>query len=239
LAAAVYRLGKVMGMSEEEARLCRLAGMFHDAGKVGIPDDVIIRRPEGLSGAERRFYEQHPVTGESCIVSVELVQPAAAMVRSHHELFSGGGFPDALSAEEIPLGARVIAVCDAYDRALNLGGTGTPEAGLARESLADAAGIKLDPEVVEAALSVFNGDGASHQLAEIPVHVRELREHMVLARDIIGVGGGIVVRGGEILAVMDVERLSALASAGSVPAVARVYRRIENWSSPDSGAADE
>lgn len=235
VAAAAYRLGIVLGMDEEEARLCRLAGMFHDAGKIGMSDEVLIRDPRSLIGAERQVYEQHPVAGESCLISVDLVSPAAAMVRSHHEKFSGGGFPDGLSKEEIPLGARIIAVCDAYDRVLNMAGTGTPEPELAHDRLARGAGVDFDPEVVEAALSVFYRKNTSHRLTEVPVHVRDLRENMVLARDIVAASGAVMARGGEILAVSDVERLGALAATGSVPVVARIYRRIEEWSAESGG----
>ena len=89
--------------------------LLHDVGKIGVPDRVL-QKPASLSIAERRLIETHTVLGEQMLEGVSFMSDEClSVVRSHHERWDGGGYPDGLSGEEIPLGARVFAVADALD----------------------------------------------------------------------------------------------------------------------------
>jgi response regulator RpfG family c-di-GMP phosphodiesterase len=89
--------------------------LLHDVGKIGIPDEVL-RKPGPLTDEERRLMQTHTVIGEQMLGGVAFLRgPGLAVVRSHHERWDGGGYPDGLSRDEIPLGARVFAVADTLD----------------------------------------------------------------------------------------------------------------------------
>jgi cyclic di-GMP phosphodiesterase len=123
--------------------------LLHDVGKIGIPDDVLLK-PEPLNDAELRLMHTHTVLGEQVLGGVGFLQgEGLRVVRSHHERWDGLGYPDSLSGENIPIGARVFAVADALDamtsdrpyrRALSW-----REAG---NEIVEQAGRQFDPEVV-------------------------------------------------------------------------------------------
>jgi len=88
--------------------------LLHDVGKIGIPDSVL-RKPAPLDDSERQLMETHTVLGERMLEDLALLRgEGLRVVRSHHERWDGGGYPDGLAGAEIPRGACVIAVCDAY-----------------------------------------------------------------------------------------------------------------------------
>ena len=103
-----------LGLPEHEVRRIRLAAELHDVGKTAIPDTVL-NKPSALSEEEWQFMRRHTVIGERIIRAAPSLAHAAELVRYSHERFDGSGYPDALSRDEIPLGASIIAVCDAFD----------------------------------------------------------------------------------------------------------------------------
>jgi putative two-component system response regulator len=111
LAAA---LARKVGLSHDECELMRVAGLLHDIGKVGVPDSLINKRGR-LTEAEFRRVMDHPGVGESLCRPLRTVQAVLPLIRSHHERYDGKGYPDGLKGEEIPLGARVLALADAFD----------------------------------------------------------------------------------------------------------------------------
>lgn len=90
-------------------------GFFlHDIGKVGVPEQILGKHGE-LSSEEWAVMRTHPVVGAEIVAPIAFLSGAVDLIRHHHERFDGGGYPDALSGEEIPLGARVFAVADSFD----------------------------------------------------------------------------------------------------------------------------
>jgi diguanylate cyclase (GGDEF)-like protein/putative nucleotidyltransferase with HDIG domain len=147
LAAAV---GRRLGMSAEEVDVVTRAAELHDIGKVGIPD-AILDKPGPLAPAEWEFIHEHTILGERILSAAAALRPVARIVRSTHERWDGGGYPDGLAGPDIPRGARVVAVCDAYeamtsDRAYR---KALSRADACAE-LRATAGTQFDPEVVEA-----------------------------------------------------------------------------------------
>jgi diguanylate cyclase (GGDEF)-like protein len=106
-------LAQRLGLSEAEVNRIRLAAELHDIGKVAIPD-AILNKPGPLDEAEWEFIRRHTLIGERIITAAPSLAHSADLVRSHHERFDGGGYPDRLAGEEIPFGAAIIAVCDAF-----------------------------------------------------------------------------------------------------------------------------
>ncbi|MDX6626481.1 MAG: hypothetical protein QOE56_1470 [Solirubrobacterales bacterium] len=139
---------------EQRDEVCRAAEL-HDTGKMAIPD-AILNKPGPLEEQEWEFMRKHTLIGERIIASAPALVPVARLVRSSHERWDGGGYPDGLRGEQIPLGARIVAVCDAYqamvaERPYSV----AMRPGAAREEISRCAGKQFDPEVVSAFLRVL------------------------------------------------------------------------------------
>lgn len=111
LAAATAR---ALGLEDPEIRRIVSAAELHDVGKLAIPESIL-DRPGPLDEQEWQFVRQHTLIGERIMSAAPSLLPAAALVRASHERYDGTGYPDGLAADSIPLGAHIIAVCDAYD----------------------------------------------------------------------------------------------------------------------------
>ena len=110
------RVAEGMGLPEDDQERVKLAGLLHDIGKIGIPEAVLSRRGR-LTEDEWAYVRSHPQIGESIIrqMGSDRVEELCPLVRHHHERLDGSGYPDRLTGEDIPLGARVLSVADAYD----------------------------------------------------------------------------------------------------------------------------
>jgi diguanylate cyclase (GGDEF)-like protein len=147
LALAVAR---ALGMGTEDLDEVARAAELHDVGKVAIPD-AILNKPGPLEEAEWAFMRRHTIIGERILLSAPALRPVARLVRSSHERWDGTGYPDGLGGEEIPLGARVVSVCDAFDAMTTdrpYRRRMTDDAALAE--LEANAGTQFDPRVVTA-----------------------------------------------------------------------------------------
>ncbi len=150
-----------MGVGESERAAVRHAAELHDVGKVGIPD-AVLHKPGPLDEAEWAFMRQHTLIGERIVSSAPDLAPVAPLVRASHERWDGGGYPDGLAGEAIPLGARIVAVCDAYDAMVAerpYRAARTPAQALAE--LEACAGAQFDPAVVAAFTAVCRASPAA------------------------------------------------------------------------------
>jgi HD-GYP domain-containing protein (c-di-GMP phosphodiesterase class II) len=139
-----------LGLSEAEIEEVRHAAQLHDVGKVAVPD-AILRKPGPLTAQEWEFIRQHTIIGERILAAAPSLTGVAKLVRSSHERWDGGGYPDALAGEQIPLGARIVAVADAYDAMVTdrpYRKASTPAEAL--DELRACAGSQFDPRVVYA-----------------------------------------------------------------------------------------
>lgn len=108
--------GRQLGLGGTELYRLQLCGLFHDIGKIGIPDLVLLK-PGPFDDREWREMRSHPERGQRIVEAIELegVGEIALGVRHHHENFDGSGYPDGLAGEDIPVTARIVAIVDAYD----------------------------------------------------------------------------------------------------------------------------
>jgi diguanylate cyclase (GGDEF)-like protein len=138
-----------LGLNAEQVELTRLAGSLHDLGKLAIPEEIL-RKPGTLTDSERLVLERHPQIGFRMLDSLG-VDPVADLVLHHHERWDGTGYPDGLRGEQIPLGARIIFVTDAYD-AMTSDRIYRPKrsAQAALVELERCAGTQFDPGIVAA-----------------------------------------------------------------------------------------
>jgi putative nucleotidyltransferase with HDIG domain len=139
-----------LGLSTDEQQLAHLAGLVHDIGKIGLPPGLL-EKVGPLTLDERRQMEAHPVIGERILRNVEGYEEIADIVRYHHERMDGEGYPDGLSASEIPLLARVLSVADAYDAMTSdRPYRDAMSSDVARLRLAQGVGTQFDTAVVAA-----------------------------------------------------------------------------------------
>lgn len=148
------RLGVVGETLEEISR----AAQLHDIGKVAIPDEIL-NRPGALNQTDWQCIRNHTILGESILDGAPALRGVARLVRASHERWDGAGYPDNLSGEEIPLGARIVSVCDAYEAMTS---ERAYRAAVAHETacqeLLRCAGKQFDPEVVSAFLTLTHAD---------------------------------------------------------------------------------
>lgn len=113
-AAYTHRAVRSLGLPADIAQRARRAALMHDVGKMVVPMQIIMK-PGALTPAERRVVEEHSAMGEHFVRALWDEPAAAVIVRAHHERWNGAGYPDGLSGEDIPIGARVLAIVDVWD----------------------------------------------------------------------------------------------------------------------------
>jgi HD-GYP domain-containing protein (c-di-GMP phosphodiesterase class II) len=152
-------IGKNLGLPEKEMRDLRISALLHDVGKIGI-DDRILRKPGALSEDEFEVMKQHPAKGAAIMSGVAQLIDIIPGMKYHHEKWSGGGYPDGLEGEQIPVQARIVAIADTFDAmTTNRPYQKAMELGYVVEKIKSFAGTRFDPRVVDAFVSaVKRGD---------------------------------------------------------------------------------
>lgn len=162
VARLAHRLGRELDMDEHELRTLVAAAELHDVGKAAIPE-AILDKPGALDAQERAFVERHAAIGERIIASAPTGRAVASIVRATHEHYDGRGYPDGLAGEQIPLAARIIAICDAYDAMTSTRSyRAALEPAQAREELRRCAGSQFDPQLTATFLGILEREGQDH-----------------------------------------------------------------------------
>jgi putative two-component system response regulator len=161
-------IGKVIGLDDEDGELLYQGGVLHDLGKIVVPDAILLK-PGPLSPEEFAVMQQHSVEGERICLSLRSISFYLPIIRHHHERFDGTGYPDHLRGSDIPMGARVVAVADAWDAMVS---DRPYRAGLevdaALGQLRIGSGSQWDAEVVDAMLDLIDS-GALARVADAVV----------------------------------------------------------------------
>jgi diguanylate cyclase (GGDEF)-like protein len=148
-------VGRRLGMTDDDLRDLRFGAVFHDIGKLAVPEPILSKRGR-LTDEERVEIERHSVVGEQILAPVEFLNGVRPLVRHGHERWDGGGYPDGLAADSIPLGSRIILACDAVhamtsDRPYRSAMTDAE----AIDELRRCSGTQFDPHVVDALVEVL------------------------------------------------------------------------------------
>ena len=150
VAVLAESVARRLGLDEDAVEQVRHAAALHDVGKMAIPD-AILTKPGPLDDAEWAFIRRHTLIGERIVAAAPALKHVAELVRASHERWDGAGYPDALAGEAIPLGARIVSVCDSFDA---MTGDRPYRAGMDAEAalaeLQRCAGTQFDPDVVQA-----------------------------------------------------------------------------------------
>jgi two-component system cell cycle response regulator len=155
VASLSVRVAERLGLSDGERHLIRVAAQLHDVGKMAVPD-AILHKPGGLDDAEWELMHCHTLIGERIANAAPALAPAAKLIRASHERFDGQGYPDKLRGTDIPLGSRIIFVCDAFDAMVAERPYRHPiSVPDALTELHRCAGTQFDPQIVEAFCAVL------------------------------------------------------------------------------------
>ncbi|MBI5642731.1 MAG: GAF domain-containing protein [Deltaproteobacteria bacterium] len=150
-------IGKELGFSEKELKELELAGLLHDIGKIGTYE-AILDKPGKLTDDETKIMREHPAKGAEILAPIKLLKNIRPAIKYHHEFYNGGGYPEGLKGEGIPLFARVLTVADTVDA---MAADRPYRKGLAMtEIIAElqrCSGTQFDPKIVKAFLLVLNG----------------------------------------------------------------------------------
>ncbi len=149
IASIVVALARQLALPEAEIDRLRIAALLHDVGKVAVPEEIL-EKPSALTSAEWRSVVQHPRIGQVILEQAAALKDAVPIILHHHERYAGHGYPYGLRGNEIPLGARIVAIADAYDAMVNdrpYKQSVTHEGAIVE--LRRHAGTQFDPELVE------------------------------------------------------------------------------------------
>jgi putative nucleotidyltransferase with HDIG domain len=183
-AVAIYArdIARRMGLSEEESGKAHLAGLVHDIGKIGLPAGLL-EKDGALNLVEHREMQKHSEIGERILAKVTTYEEIASIVRHHHERVDGGGYPDGLSDEEIPLLSRIIAVADAYNAMTSDRPYRDPmPSRVARLRLAQAVDSQFDTSIVAAFEAVLAMATEPYRMARSSEFTFEWQQEVAEAR---------------------------------------------------------
>lgn len=161
VAKLAEKIARKLGLPEDEVERVKSAARIHDIGKVGVPDSILLKNGP-LTDEEWEIMKKHPIIGAELIKGLEVYDRCIDIVKYEHERWNGSGYPEGLKGEEIPLGARIVAVADVYDA---LRSDRPYRKALSQEEavaeLKKMRGVKLDPTVVDVLLEILEEEGES------------------------------------------------------------------------------
>ena len=155
ITSIVESMARTLQLPDVEVERIRVAALLHDIGKLALPNEIL-DKPSPLTSAEWRSVVQHPRIGQVILEQAAALKDAVPIILHHHERFAGHGYPYGLRATEIPLGARIVAIADAYDAMVN---DRPHRPALSHEAAIDElrrhAGTQFDPELVTLFCDLF------------------------------------------------------------------------------------
>jgi response regulator RpfG family c-di-GMP phosphodiesterase len=196
-------------LSAEQTFAIEIAAKLHDIGKIGISGVDFTKPDRFWTDTERLAVRRHPVIGQALTIGIEALKPVGILIRHQHEQFDGNGYPDKLAGANIPLGARIIAVANRYDR-LTMTYDGKPKGSVefASQELVCDKGVRYDPEVVKQLLIYLNIQAKNKPVQrEIKIPVNDLRIGMMLSRDLYDGRGMLLMNANTVLTPSHIERL--------------------------------
>lgn len=156
-------IGEKLGLPAEQIKTLRIGGLFHDIGKIGIPDSILLK-PAKLTDEEYSQIKNHPSIGAHILGSAAIFQDIIPIVKHHHERYDGNGYPSRLKGEEIPYLARIAAVADTFDAMTSRRSYRGPiDIEHVKEEIKRCEGTQFDPQIAEVFLEILNNNFAKIQ----------------------------------------------------------------------------
>jgi response regulator RpfG family c-di-GMP phosphodiesterase len=232
---------QLLGLPENEAVHIEIAALLHDIGKLGFPQKLLEYKVEQWTPEEKKIFEKHPCYGQETVYFVKKLDHVGNIVRTHHERYDGQGYPDQLKEEEIPLGARIIAVADAYDKIVNLQVNvanaitivKSSQGHLAEEKLLEAAAIlhlkqesflAYDPDIVKIFLTLLKTKKIIYP-EEKKILIENLEEGMILTKPLYSSSGRFLLPQKTTLTSSLVHKLKLLHENDPITEVVYILRK--------------
>lgn len=151
-------IGEKLGLTDDDIKTLRVGGLFHDIGKIGIPDSILLKESK-LTDDEYSEIKNHPSIGAHILCNAEVFQDIIPIVKHHHERYDGNGYPSRLKGEEIPYIARIAAVADTFDAMTSRRSYRGPiDIEHVKEEIKRCEGTQFDPQIAEVFLDILNND---------------------------------------------------------------------------------
>ncbi len=227
VATLATTFAKQMGWEEKRIHDIEIAALLHDIGKIGIPE-IILRKPnEDLSDGELKALNNHPILGQNMIGAIDSFNAIGKIIRAHHEQWGGKGFPDGLKGEDIPIEARLLAVCNQFDH-LKEDGKSRP---FVEKYFQNASGESFDPKMTAMMLDFIGSAAGLNDSGEegaarggvtvggqrkVKVLPNELKPGMVLADNLMTGKGIFLLPQGQLLkethirSIQDIQRVDPI-----------------------------
>jgi response regulator RpfG family c-di-GMP phosphodiesterase len=234
VAGLAKAIAQEMGLSDRALFEIEVGAALHDIGKVGVPEDILTQPQETLSRRALEVLRSHVTKGEAIVRMVPNLGEADIFVRHHHEHFDGTGYPDRLRSRDIPLGARIIAAADAYDKVLNARThfeSATPEQalGFVRRHCPGW----FDPEVVAALVTCIEEERISTEASEVEVRIRDMKQGMILSRDLKTARGVLLLPENQEIREQHLTRIRNYQETDPVVDAVYVYRKQSPQPAPE------
>ncbi|MDI1260013.1 HD domain-containing phosphohydrolase [Aquabacterium sp.] len=212
------RTAKVLNLDDAQSHEVFIAALMHDIGKIGLSDVTLSKPVSKMTPEESTRYRLHPIFGEQALMGLDDMQPVAALIRSHHERHDGRGFPDGLKEEAIPVGARILAIVDAYE-GMQAGHLITEclSTNEARTMIGRGRGTQFDPLVLDAFLSLFAKPPPPPTHRPLKLRTDELRPGMILAVDFLSAEGVLLLAADHVLTDELIARIKTFERRGGQP----------------------
>jgi len=201
VSAIARKIALKLKLNDDAIQNITVAGLLHDIGKIGLPDNIIDKCYEDLDPKNKRKVEKHPIVGQAMLMVVESLNEVGKIIRSHHERYDGQGYPDGLIGENIPLGSRILMIAndyDAFQRGVLISGKFVGMNVLSY--LVSHKYKQYDPEIVDLFVSMMKNsekEQAANTKKEILVDTSMLSEGMVLSKDLHSEEGTILLSKGQ------------------------------------------
>ncbi len=218
VANLAQRIAQAMAVDAEVARNLPIAALLHDIGHIGLSDAVLTRPVGRLGPQDLQRYRLHPVLGEQALLASDDMQGVAPLIRAHHERWDGQGFPDGQRGAAIPLGARILAVADAFEdlRSGRMDGRTRipPEA---CHAVLAGRGSQFDPAVVDAFIGLSSAEPAEPAGPTLRLPAADLRAGHILAQDFVSPEGVLLLAAGQRLNDELIGRIDSFARRHGLP----------------------
>ena len=151
-------IGEKMGLSKEELKTLKIGGLFHDIGKIGISDAILLKETK-LTDNEYSEIKNHPAIGKHILSNATIFKDLIPIVYHHHEKYDGTGYPEQLKGENIPLLARIVSVADAFDAMTSRRSyRGELDLDFVKEEIKRCSGTQFDPNIAEVFLDILKNE---------------------------------------------------------------------------------
>ena len=201
-------IAEEIGLTAPEIERISTASQLHDIGMIGAPDIVLLKNVGELSPDEMTEYVKHPVRGQAAIDCIEDFRGPGILIRHHHEWYNGRGFPDGLKGDNIPMGARIIAIADRFERILHDEMQDIDSAlAKVKSMLATQFDATLYTPLEKTARELFRSIERDTDSIEVELQTKDLAPGMVISRDLITGTGLLLLRKGTVLSDKNIETL--------------------------------